>query len=169
VAESTSSGSRDFLRALQVPGLPRWAVPASLALAVVGLGLSVYLTVEHFTSPGTLACPANGAVDCAQVTTSPQSTLVGIPVALLGLVFFAAALALCLPVVWRRPDPRLWRLRVGVAALGLAFVLYLIFAELFLIEALCVWCTGVHLVAFGFFAVVVRATAMADPSPFDQR
>jgi uncharacterized membrane protein len=157
------------LRDWRVPGLPSWAVPASLALGVVGLALSVYLTIEHYTAPGTLACPANGAVDCAQVTTSAQSTLIGIPVALLGIVFFVAAIALCLPMVWRRPDQRLWRIRIGVAALGLAFVLYLIFAELFLIEAFCLWCTAVHLVAFGLFAVVVLASAKADPSPFDPR
>jgi uncharacterized membrane protein len=157
------------LRDWRVPGLPSWAVPAALALSAAGLALSVYLTIEHYTAPGTLACPANAAVDCEQVTTSDQSTLVGIPVALLGVVFFTAALALCLPMVWRRPDPRLWRIRIGVAALGLAFVLYLIFAELFLIEALCLWCTAVHLVAFGLFAVVVLATAKADPSPFDPR
>lgn len=151
------------------PGVPRWAVPASLALALVGLGLSAYLTVEHFTAPGSLACPVGGAVDCAQVTTSAQSKFFGIPVAVLGIVFFAAMLALCLPMLWQRRDRRLWQARLAVAGLGVLFVIYLIFAELFLIEAFCLWCTAVHLVAFGLFAVVVLASAMADPSPFDQR
>ena len=174
MAELAGSGGRSSAvlrswRGLNVPGLPAWAVPATLGLALVGLALSVYLTVEHYTAPGTLACPVGGAVDCEQVTTSSQSKFVGIPVAVLGIVFFVAALALCLPVMWRRPDPRLWRVRIGVAALGLAFAVYLIFAELFLIEAFCLWCTGVHLVAFGLFAVVVMASALADPSPFDRR
>jgi len=159
----------EALRVLRVPGLPSWAVPASLALGVLGLGLSIYLTVEHYTAPGTLACPANTTVDCATVTTSPQSTLIGIPVAVLGMVFFVAALALCLPALWRRRDTRLWQARIAVAGLGMLFVIYLIFAELFLIEALCLWCTAVHLVTFGLFAVVVMATAKADPSPFDRR
>lgn len=151
------------------PGLPRWAVPASLALAVVGLGLSIYLTIEHYTAPGSLACPVGGAVDCAQVTTSAQSIFLGIPVAVLGIVFFAAMLALSLPMLWQRMDRRLWQARMAVAGLGVVFVVYLIFAELFIIEAFCLWCTAVHLVAFGLFAVVVLASAMADPSPFDKR
>lgn len=148
---------------------PAWAVPASLALALVGLGLSIYLTIEHFTAPGSLACPVGGAVDCAQVTTSPQSEFLNIPVAVLGIVFFAAMLALCLPMLWRRMDRRLWQARMAVAGLGVIFAIYLIFVELFIIEAFCLWCTAVHLVAFGLFAVVVLASAMADPSPFDRR
>lgn len=158
----------EVFRALRVPGLPTWAVPASLGLGLLGLGLSVYLTIEHYAAPGTLACPAGEVVDCVQVTTSPQSAFLGIPVAVLGIVFFVAALALCLPVLWRRSDPGLWRVRLAVAGLGLLFVIYLIFAELFLIEAFCLWCTGVHLITFGLFAVIVLATAMADPSPFDR-
>jgi uncharacterized membrane protein len=147
-------------------GLPRWAVPSSLALALVGLGVSIYLTIEHFTAPGTLVCPATGGIDCAQVTTSDQSRFLGIPVAVLGIVFFVAALALCLPQVWAMGNPWVWRARLAVAGLGLLFVLYLIFAELFLIEAICIWCTVIHLLTFGLFAVIVMATALAD---FDSR
>jgi uncharacterized membrane protein len=150
-------------------GPPQWAVPASLALAVLGLGLSIYLTIEHYTAPGTLACVVTENIDCAQVTTSAQSKFLGIPVAVLGIVFFAAATVLCLPPLWRRLDRRLWQARLGVAGLGVLFVVYLIFAELFIIEAFCLWCTAVHLVAFGLFAVVALASAMADPSPFDRR
>ncbi|MBX6750859.1 MAG: vitamin K epoxide reductase family protein [Micromonosporaceae bacterium] len=131
--------------------------------------MSIYLTVEHYTAPGSLACPVGGGVDCARVTTSTQSEFVHIPVAVLGIVFFAAMLALCLPMLWRWPDRRLWQARIAVAGLGVLFVIYLIFAELFIIEAFCLWCTAVHLVAFGLFAVVVLASAMADPSPFDPR
>lgn len=154
---------------LSVPGLPAWAVPASLALAVVGLGLSTYLTIEHYSESASLACPAGGAVDCEQVTTSAQSKFLGIPVAVLGTVFFAAMLALCLPPMWRRLDARLWQARLGVAGVGLIFAIYLIFAEIFIVEALCLWCTAVHLVAYALFAVIVLATAKADPSPFDRR
>jgi len=49
-----------------------------------------------------------------------------------------------------------------VAAVGLLFAIWLIFAELFLIEAICLWCTAVHLLAFGAFAVIVMATARSD-------
>jgi uncharacterized membrane protein len=137
-------------------------VPSSLALALAGLGVSVYLTIEHFRAPGTLACPATATVNCAQVTTSAQSHFLGMPVAVLGLAYFVVALVLCLPQVWALRDQRVWKARLGVAGLGLLFVIWLIFAELFLIKAICLWCTAVHLIAFGLFAVVVMATAKSD-------
>jgi uncharacterized membrane protein len=146
----------------QASGLPEWVVPASLSLSVLGLALSIYLTIEHYTAPGTAACPAGRTVNCAQVTTSAQSMVFGVPVAVLGVVFFVAALALCLPQVWAMRDPRVWKARLGVTAVGLAFALYLIFTEIFVIDAICLWCTAVHVVTFGLFAVVAMATALAD-------
>jgi uncharacterized membrane protein len=140
----------------------RWVVPASIALGLAGLGLSIYLTIEHYTAPGTLACPANSTIDCARVTTSPQSTFLGIPVAVLGVAFFVAAIALCLPALWRSTDPRVWRARLGLAVLGMVFVVYLIFVELFVVNAVCLWCTVVHVVTFALFAVIALGTALID-------
>ena len=47
--------------------------------------------------------PGSGAINCEKVTTSPQSYVFGIPVAMLGLVFFVPMLVLCLPAAWRSP------------------------------------------------------------------
>jgi uncharacterized membrane protein len=131
-----------------------------VVLSGIGLALSAYLTVEHFRAPGTLACPATATVNCARVTTSAQATLLGVPVALLGLVFFAGMLAICLPAAW--PRPALYSARLALAGVGVAFVVYLVYAELFVIDALCLWCTAVHAVAVGLFAVVAFATAGQD-------
>ena len=38
---------------------------------------------------------------------------------------------------------------------GMAFALYLVAAELMIIGNICIWCTGVHLVTFLFFVVIV--------------
>jgi uncharacterized membrane protein len=149
------------------PGAPRWAPLVSTGLSMAGLVLSVYLTVEHFTAPGTLACPANATVDCGRVTTSEQATLLGIPVAVLGVVFFAAMAIVCWPAVWRRDERWLRPARVAAASTGVVFVLYLVYAEVFLLGAVCLWCTAVHVVAFALFCVVAMATALM-PGP-DQR
>ncbi len=37
----------------------------------------------------------------------------------------------------------------------MAFVLWLVYAELFVIDAICLWCTVVHVVAFALFVIVV--------------
>jgi uncharacterized membrane protein len=142
---------------------PRWAPAASLGLAAAGLALSVYLTIERVTAPGTLACPANAAVDCVRVTTSDQSTMFGVPVAVLGIGYFLAIGALCLPIAWRRDTRAVRGGRVALAASGVAFVVYLIYAELFLIGAVCLWCTAVHAIALALFGVIAFATAALGP------
>jgi uncharacterized membrane protein len=138
----------------------RWVPVTTLALAVVGLGTSTYLAYERYSSSSTLACPENGSVNCLKVTSSSYSTLAGIPVALLGLLFFLAITPLCLPAAWRTGQPWVSRARVGAVSIGMVFVLYLVWAELFRIDAICLWCTAVHAVTLALFAVVVIAAAL---------
>ena len=140
-----------------------WVPLASLILAVAGLGVSVYLTIEHFTSSTTLACPETGALNCLKVTTSEQSAVLGIPVAVLGLVYFVAMLAAALPVLWRSTSPLIRYGRLAFAAIGVLFVFYLVFSELFTLDAICLWCTAVHVLAVGLFALTLLGTAYADP------
>jgi len=141
-----------------MPAEPRgWAAPSTVALAAAGLALSAYLTIEHFRDPGTLACPATATVNCARVTTSAQATLLGVPVAVLGVAFFVAMVLVCLPFAWR--DLRLTVLRVALAGVGVGFVIYLVYAELFLVGSICLWCTAVHAVTLALFAAVAFATA----------
>ena len=135
----------------------RWVAPSTVVLSAAGLALSTYLTVEHFRDPGTLACPATATVNCARVTTSAQAWLLGVPVAVLGVFFFAAMLLVCLPAAWR--DPRLTPVRAGLAGVGVGFVIYLVYAELYGVGAICLWCTAVHVVAVALFAAVAFGTA----------
>lgn len=143
--------------------VPRWLPPASLALAVLGLAVSAYLTYEHFTGSTTLACSDSGTVNCLKVTTSAQSRVMGVPVALLGLLFFAAIAPLMLPRLWA--DRRMSRLRIGAVAVGVVFVLYLVYAELFEIGNICLWCTAVHVITVGLFAVIVFGSALIEDRP----
>lgn len=131
---------------------PRVARFLSFGLAIVALGASIYLTVAHYTNPRILACSETGTVNCEAVTTSAQSAVLGIPVAVLGLVWSLGMVALTSPLAdrWARAgDAR--RVATG---LGMAFVLWLVYAELFLIGAICLWCTLVHVCTFGLFALV---------------
>jgi uncharacterized membrane protein len=127
----------------------------SLVLALAGVGISTYLTIAHYTSPAILACSASGTIDCARVTTSEQSTVLGIPVAVLGLVFFFAMSVLCLPVAWRSDRRMVHLARLAAASIGIAFVLWLVYAELFIIGAICLWCTVAHVLAFALFAITL--------------
>jgi uncharacterized membrane protein len=138
----------------------RWAPVTSTVLCLAGLGTSAYLTVEHYSTSPSYACPVSATINCIKVTTSSYSELFGIPVALLGLLFFLGMTPLCLPIAWRWDSPWPPRLRLAGLTLGVAFVIYLVWAELFRIEAICLWCTGVHAVTLALFAVVVLDTAL---------
>jgi uncharacterized membrane protein len=107
-----------------------------------------------------LACPETGVVNCVKVTTSSYSTLAGVPVALLGLLFFAAMSILCAPVAWRAANPWVGRARLVGAVAGVVMVVYLVWAELFRIDAICLWCTVVHALAVALFAVLVLGAAL---------
>jgi uncharacterized membrane protein len=135
----------------------RWQPVATLVLSIVGLGIATYLTITHFDKVA-LVCSDNGAINCAKVTTSPQSEIVGIPVAMLGLAFFIPMIALCLPVAWRSTDRRIHLARLLLAVTGVGMIIYLIIAELFIIKAICLWCSGVHLITFILFVIIVTAS-----------
>ncbi|MGD0392342.1 MAG: vitamin K epoxide reductase family protein [Acidimicrobiales bacterium] len=139
---------------------PRWASPAALLLACGGLGVSTYLTVAHYGSSVTLACPDTGVINCEKVTTSPQSVILGVPVAVLGLAFFAAMVVINLPRAWRCPSSIVRVARIGLAAVGVAFAVYLVYTELFTIHAICLWCTSVHVTAFLLFVVALFAESL---------
>ena len=141
---------------------PRWAGPTSLLLAVLGIPVSAYLTVEHYSSSSSLACPETGVVNCLKVTTSSYAELLGVPVALLGLLFFVGTAALCLPVAWTSTRAWVHRARLAAVTAGAVFVLYLVWVELFRVDAICLWCTAVHVLAVALFAVVALASALRE-------
>jgi uncharacterized membrane protein len=132
---------------------------ATLAVCVLGLLDAAYLTFEHYSSSTTLACSDSGAINCLKVTTSSYSKIFGVPVALLGLIFFVAMTALCLPIAWRSTSRTVRRVRLAAATVGMISVIYLVWIELFKVDAICLWCTGVHVLTFVLFALVVMDAA----------
>lgn len=120
----------------------------SFALSLAGLGISTYLTIAHYVGTRILACSDKGVVNCSVVTTSAQSHFLGMPVSVLGLSFFIGMVVLTLP--WSVIQDSWWAAAARAAGLatGLLFVLWLIAAELLIIDHICLWCTGVHVVTF---------------------
>jgi uncharacterized membrane protein len=138
------------------------AAAVGLGLSIAGLGVSAYLTVDHYTTIA-VSCSSTGTVDCERVTTSPESMFLHIPVAVLGLVFFAAMCALYSPWTWGVDDPRLKAARLIAPIGGVAFALWLVYAELFIIGAVCLWCTVAHVLTFAL--LVLAAITFARPEP----
>jgi uncharacterized membrane protein len=137
----------------------RWQPIVTLLLSLMGLGVSIYLTITHFDTHITLSCPAGGGiVNCEKVTTSPQSYVFGIPVATLGLAYFLPMIALSLPRAWRSADRRIHLARLALSVVGVGMIIYLVIAELFIIKNICLWCTSVHVLTFVLFVIIVTAS-----------
>ena len=94
-----------------VRAVPLWFQLTTWGLALAGLGVSIYLTVAHFTSP---------------------------------------------PVRWAR---------LGSVIVGMVFVLYLLYTELFTLNAICLFCTIVHVITFLLFGLIVFSFAAGYGAP----
>ena len=132
---------------------PGRAGQGSLVVALVGLAISIYLTFEHFTASTTFACPETGTINCQKVTTSAWSHIGPVPVAVLGLVFFTGMSLLCSPPAWR--IRALVPVRMTGAVIGVLSALYLVWVELFRVDAICLWCTAVHVCTLALLAIVL--------------
>ena len=141
-----------------------WLPLTTFVLSLYGVGASVYLTIAHYDTSIRLACSDTGLVNCQAVTTSSESMLFGIfPVAVLGLAFFVFMLAINSPWGWRlsRSQPVVRWARLGSVIVGIGFVIYLVYAELIEINAICLWCTSVHAATFLIFVLVVFRESFA--------
>ena len=106
---------------------------AVAVLALAGAAIASYLTWVHY-HPGGLVCPL-GSGGCETVQKSKYAELVGVPVAVLGLVayltLFGSALLRGLVVA---------AAAAAIALAGLIFALWLVYAMAAIIDAWCVWC-----------------------------
>jgi len=136
-----------------------WLQIATFVLALAGLGVSIYLTIAHFTESALAGCSESGLVNCTKVTTSPQSYVFGIPVAVLGLAFFVFCVAIMSPWAWRASRREVHLVRIASLVVGIGFVLYLVYAELFTIGSICLYCTSVHVITFLLFVLTAFAAA----------
>jgi uncharacterized membrane protein len=106
-----------------------------IALCVIGLGVASYLTYIHY-SGGPILCLRGGG--CETVQHSAYSKLLGVPVALIGLLGYIGILASLLAPV--NETTRL--ATVSFVVVGFGFSLYLTGRELFSIHAICPWCVS---------------------------
>jgi uncharacterized membrane protein len=132
---------------------------AITALALVGLAISIYLTVEHYAKIP-LFCSTTGLVNCSSVLTSQYSVVPGtsFPITIPGLIWFVVSGGLAvwgLVAAWRdQPEPAwLRQAQQGWGALGLLTVLYLVSVEIDQVHHLCEWCTVVHLAVLATFLI----------------
>jgi uncharacterized membrane protein len=129
----------------------KWLV---LLLLLIGLGVASYLAYVEVNQVEAACGPVG---NCNIVQSSPYAKLLGIPVALLGILGYLAIGILWFfqkPLSERLGDLPVWGL-VGVTIIATLFSVYLTLLELFAIHAICAWCltSAVTVTAFMLLAV----------------
>ncbi len=133
-----------------------------VVLSVAGLLIAAYLTLLHYDTSVPLVCSGGSLVNCEQVLTSASAFVAGIPVAVLGVVWFTVALVLALLSLRARASGEPAWMRAASLAWVLAAtagVLWLVYQELGVIGKICAWCTAVHVIILALLVVQV----LSDP------
>ena len=124
-------------------------------MSLVGILIALYLTLYKIGVVGDLSCSIGS---CETVNTSRWATFLGFPVAAWGLAAYVALFALSMAGTAERyaGSRGLSWLLVAIAGWSVLFSAWLTYLELFVIDAICIWCvtSAVLLVAI-FVASVV--------------
>jgi uncharacterized membrane protein len=106
-------------------------------LAVCGIVVSSTSLEHHYATSKTAYCDIGEMFNCDTVNRSQYSEILGIPVALIGMVGYALLVGLATVYRERRETPaRLF----GATGAGLAFALYLTYIEGHVLGVWCILC-----------------------------
>jgi uncharacterized membrane protein len=129
---------------------PGWIL---VVLDVMGLAIALYLSVVELSGGKPYCGPLAG---CETVAASEFAWIGPLPVAVYGV--FLSLLLLTLALVWVRTDkPWLLDVHYGLSLIGVIFEVYFLSVQIFVIHAVCIWCTlyGLSLIARFFVAMAI--------------
>ena len=118
--------------------MDKWLYRVSVALVILGLLVSIYMTIYKITSNNAMCL---GSGDCSTVNASRYSEVYGIPVAVFGVLGYAAILATLFFETRNTFFKQNSTLMIfGMALTGFLFTLWLIYVEVAILKALCPFC-----------------------------
>jgi vitamin-K-epoxide reductase (warfarin-sensitive) len=135
---AVTSDSKQLSPSDSTPGKDNRAFFAAIAvLAVLGVAVSAVSLQRHYAKSESKFCDIAVQFNCDIVNRSEFSSFFGIPVAGIGVVGYAAVLALATVYRSRHGAPNI--LLAGALA-GLVFALYLTYVEGFILDTWCILC-----------------------------
>ena len=113
---------------------PGWIL---VVLDVIGLAIAGYLSVVELGGGVPYCGPLHG---CETVAQSPYAWVGPFPVAVYGVIL--SSILLVLALAWVKTDkPALLDVHYGLSLIGVIFEIYFIALQIFVIHAVCIWCT----------------------------
>jgi uncharacterized membrane protein len=133
--------------------MDKWLVRISVALAILGLAVSIYMTVYKVTSNNAMCL---GSGDCSTVNSSRYAEVNGIPVAVFGVIGYLAILVVHYFENLNRFFKQNSTLMIfGMALTGFLFTVWLIYVEIALLKALCPFCVTSQIAMTIIFIIAV--------------
>lgn len=129
---------------------------AGIVLALLGVGITSYLTYNHYSGDSAICAVVEG---CDVVLNSKYSKLLGVPLSLLGLIGYLA-IAVGLWIDGERGK----MLATFFALIGMLQSLYLLYREIFTLEAFCMWCLG-SLIVMTLLLPITVVRLLREPAP----
>lgn len=114
----------------------RWYPFTVLAVSIVGFFDAAYLTIQHYTQ-FTLPCTITHG--CDLVTKSEYSQIMGIPVALLGALYYLA-IFLAVYIMMETKKTEYLRFVAIATTFGFLFSAWFVYLQFFVIHAICQYC-----------------------------
>jgi vitamin-K-epoxide reductase (warfarin-sensitive) len=107
------------------------------ALSLAGVIVSAISLERHYSKSATAFCDFSQKFSCDVVNRSEYSSIMGIPVAGIGVAGYAALLVLA---TFRKSRSETPNRLLGAALAGLAFALYLTYIEAYILLTWCILC-----------------------------
>jgi len=134
--------------------VPNKIVIALFIISVLGFTDASFLTIEHYQN----IIPPCTTAGCETVLTSAYSTLFGIPVALLGMIYYLIIAIGLFAHIEGKHEPSL-RAVLLLTICGFIMSLWFVFTQAFLIHAYCLYCLGsatISTILFGSSVYVLK-------------
>lgn len=139
-----------------MPAVNRVLFVGISVLALAGMIVSAVSLQRHYAKSATAFCDFNQKFSCDIVNRSEYSTLMGVPVAAIGIAGYAVLFGLA--TFWKSRLETPNRL-LGAAIAGLAFALYLTYIEAYELMAWCILCL-ISLILISLISVFALAVKL---------
>jgi uncharacterized membrane protein len=133
---------------------------AAMLVSLIGLGDSIYLTIQHLTGRSVRCSVTTG---CSAVLSSHYSTIAGVPTAAFGALAYFAAFSLATLSIFGYV-----RARTGLAILVapmLIMTLWLLYLQAFVLHAYCEYCLLSAAMTLTLTALVAAARFVIPANP----
>jgi uncharacterized membrane protein len=118
-----------------------------ICLSILGILLASYLFYNFLTKPLFESCYLNSHINCDAVTKGALSTLLGIPVSLIGL---AGYIVILISSIFKKK-----LLVLGMSTFGMIFCLAITYQEIFKLKVICPVCLACQLVMLTIFLIAI--------------